>query len=550
MQQMIDSPFGDDNYEDYEQANYKPQKNPLYAGNPLIEALPYIPKKNELYKKMAIYPKVEKTFRELSDEDRFEFIYTNIKLFFKPNLKHLELARKILRMIRAGYVGRNPIYRAHWRGVEKEKAVKVLKIHVETIQTRPPKIKSLAAGFTLLGLSGTGKSESIKMVLQSIFSSQVIIHHEYHGRKLEIQQVIYLYLETPLDGSLKGLFYNFFLSIDLLLGTNFYYEITRNGKATKDQMVVHVIKFCVMLSIGSIFIDEVQRLPMPVHGAKDKNSETEEVFNFITLLDNELGVPVVFVGTYEAYELFSSDLQQSRRACGQGDMFWERMQNDGIWKQFNKKLWEQQFLRQVTQYSDKWGDVFYELTQGIPDFVVKLYMLVQFRAIILRNTEGDPELITETLIRSVAVDSISFSKDILYAIQTNDLRKLITIKDVKLIDIERAYKNALALLYTKGSEKTADGKIADGNSEMDDDKEEESIPVAKKPAKIKPEPETSPPKTTAPPSPKVKKLKESEMPEDDMRRIVWEGKESGLDTLTSLKNAGLIGDITEFQSFL
>lgn len=100
-----------------EMAEYNEQVISDYRGNPLIEALPQIMSKDEFTEAVSYYPPFEDSERLMSAEYRLHCVMRLLK-YFQPMARHLELEQKISRVVRYGYVGRNPLlpdYKARLR---------------------------------------------------------------------------------------------------------------------------------------------------------------------------------------------------------------------------------------------------------------------------------------------------------------------------------------------------------------------------------------------------------------------------------------------------
>lgn len=110
---------------------------------------------------------------------------------------------------------------------------------------------------------------------------------------------------------------------------------------------------------------------------------------------NTIGVPVALIGTNTARTLIEADLAASRRFIGNIPAFVPFVKG-AMWMQFLKELWRYQYLRVYTPM-DGFEDLFLQLTGGIPDLVVKLYLLVQLRLFGKKS-----EVINETVIRQTA----------------------------------------------------------------------------------------------------------------------------------------------------
>lgn len=89
-------------------AEYKDQVIEEYKGNPLIEALPLIYTDGQAFEKMSIKPIYSAHERELSSEIRYQLLF-RLQQFFQPVSRHLDLEKRFSRLIRTGYITRNPL---------------------------------------------------------------------------------------------------------------------------------------------------------------------------------------------------------------------------------------------------------------------------------------------------------------------------------------------------------------------------------------------------------------------------------------------------------
>ena len=141
-------------------------------------------------------------------------LYSKIVSILSAFEKHLDLEQRISRAIRQGYLHRNPMKKEEVMRVhESYKAIKEGKF-IKNYQTEA---KRTAAGFTIIGLSGIGKTTAIERVLS--FYPQIIRHQEYQRRPFQFTQICWMKLDCPFDGSLKGLCILF--RMDRLLGSNY-----------------------------------------------------------------------------------------------------------------------------------------------------------------------------------------------------------------------------------------------------------------------------------------------------------------------------------------
>jgi hypothetical protein len=401
-----------------EQATYLDPIIPNYQGNPLIEALPPILTQDETIERLAFYPEYDKEHRKMPAYLRLHLIQNTLQ-FFAPLPIHFDLEQRFSRMIRLGYQARNPVITGFWGDVQSR---------VQSLGAVRQSPRSTATGFTVVGISGVGKTTSIEAIL-SLYP-QVILHSHYHDRDFSFTQIVWLKLDCPFDGSIKGLCLNFFQAVDDLLGTR-YYNNYASGRKTVDELLPRMALVASLHSIGVLVIDEIQHLSQAKSGGSSK------MLNFFVQLINTIGLPVVLVGTYKAISVLSGEFRQTRRGTGQGDLAWDRMKNDDDWKWFVKCLWGYQYVKKQSRSTQELRDALYEVTQGITDFAIKVYMLTQIRAI----ANGE-EVVTEEGIRLAAKESLRMAYPILQALKNKDIRILASVEDIHPIDIDQYLQDA------------------------------------------------------------------------------------------------------------
>ncbi|MFF3102616.1 AAA family ATPase [Viridibacillus arvi] len=382
----------------FEEAIYKEQAIMEYSGNPLIEALPTILSITEAYEQMLRNLPYDERERQLSEELRYQMLF-RLQGFFQPVTKHLDLERRISRLIRSGYIYRNPV------SVNETKFL------------RGFSMPTSSSSFTLMGFSGIGKSTAVESVL-SLYP-QVILHKHPVNRF----QVVWLKLNCPHDGSLKTLCMDFFLKIDELLGTN-YYKKFGNSRNNIASLVIQMGRIARIHCIGVLIIDEIQHLLT----AKDKGSE--KMMNFFVTLINETGIPILLIGTMRAKSILQQDFRQARRGSGLGDIVWEQMEYDDDWNMIIEEMWKYQWTRNIVRLTDELRKTIYEESQGIVDIAVKLYSLAQSRAI-----ETGNETITPNLIRKVGKEDLRLVQPMLNALKTGLESEISKYEDITPLDL-------------------------------------------------------------------------------------------------------------------
>lgn len=446
-------------------ATYRETKIPSFKGNPLIEALPPLFEKEEVFKRLRIRPAYEEQHRHYSLEERL-LLLGHGRRFFEPMSKHFDLVRRLGSMLRDGYVGRNPLTLGYF-AESREKIEKVAQEIAETPISYDLPL-SFNLGLTMTGISGIGKSCSLERAC-SLYP-QVIQHHSYNNQRFTWTQLVWFKLDCPSDGSVIGLCTSFFRQVDKILGTSYFQRYAVNKRTSLDKMVAYMTTVVSNHSLGVLIIDEIQIL---------KRAKDPRMLDFFVQLDNELGVPIVLVGTPDAENILSGDLRRARRASGQGDMRWGRMQNDVEWRYFLKSLWQYQYVQNPSDLSDELLQTMYYHSQGITDIAVKLYFLAQKYAIVTKE-----ECITRETIHQAVRLGLNLIQPFLSYLRSNNTKKINAYGNLPYQDIEAEFQQAehelTELVKTKSKPKATTTEIKKSQTLGAQEQHEESQGKEKK----------------------------------------------------------------------
>lgn len=397
-------------------AVYKKQLVAEYEGNPLIEALPNINDKVEVIDKISSYPPFDEEEKKLPAHIKLHVIQ-RIFNYFQPLPMHLDLESRISRMIRQGYINRNPLSNEYKRALNYG----YKDIENGTIKNQELFITT-AAGFSLIGVSGMGKTTALNRILNTI--PQVISHSKYKGTPISLTQLTWLKVDCPFDGSLKALSLNFMLAVDNILGTN-YFNRYNTARLSANTLLPIMNQIARNVNIGVLCIDEIQHLSLA------KSGGAEKMLNYFVTLINTIGIPVILVGTPKALVILQSEFRQARRGSGQGDMVWDRLKNDEQWVLLLEGLWDYQWTNEKLELTKELSDLIYEESQGIIDIAIKLFVMSQVRAVSLGK-----KCITATIIKNVAKENLKLVRPMLKALASGDLRNITSFNDIMILDID------------------------------------------------------------------------------------------------------------------
>jgi len=415
----------------FPEAKYKKTGLPEYDENPLIAALPVIMSPIEVAKSLRKRPHFQPEEINLPCHIRTHAINRLTRDFFVPQTNHIIIEQKLSKLIRCSYLNRNPKTATFKRKLNSIRGL----IQNENLTTyMHDDVDSPASSMTIAGISGAGKSTTTNLVLNTY--PRVIYHPDLH-----MLQVPWLKVDCPYDGSLSDFCLSFFIALDRRLNLN-YKQQYASGRPTIAKMMADVADLCLIHAIGLIVIDEFQHMSLAKSGGEKK------MINFLVTLVNVVEVSVVLIGTPKALRLFASEFRQARRASGDGSLVWDRLPKDESWEDFLEELWPYQWLSHKVERNESLTNKLYELTQGVPDIVVKLFCLAQARAVLLASTPED-EIISPELLEQVFEDEFSIVKPLLDALRTGNRKKLEDCNDLIFPKFESSMINAMDKLVSQ-----------------------------------------------------------------------------------------------------
>ncbi|MGH1000455.1 ATP-binding protein [Bacillus cereus] len=400
------------------EAVYLPQQIKEYEGNPFLETLPPIISNENLYKTLVVYPHFNKEEKSHPRELRYHYVM-RLNSFFQPYGRQIALYNLFDRALRQGYLCRNPI--------DKEEKILLRQIYDE-LQKGEISLTNICEtpgeGFMIVGTSGIGKSRSLNRLLSAY--PQVIQHTEYKGRPFIRKQIVYLKIDCPHDGTLKGLVGAFFKKLDIVLGTDYSQQVYNKSNMTVSKLIIAMQSHIVQHGIGVLIVDEIQHLSIA------KNQGEEMMLNFFVTLNNTCKIPIIFIGTPKTEVLYKKALRQIRRMCGQGDLIWmHHKEDDREWQLLLKGLWRYQWNLEYTELTPELSKVMYEYSQGIIAIAVKLFMLVQ-----METMKKKKEVITPNIIKRVSESYLKSLQPVLKAMKTGKKSHMARYEDIVLSTLD------------------------------------------------------------------------------------------------------------------
>ena len=336
--------------------------------NPLISHIDTILEDPDRLEEMISYlPKLDMAAERLKS---VQYRLRRTGLFarmHKPLKRDFEVAALINEMICEGYVDRAPnarFWETHRQKVEN---------FLEAVRRRRPSLTADRC-MGLMGIPGIGKSRLLKLLLGLIYEA---IQHS------DAIQVPVVFVECSSDRKPGSLARKIIRAVLRAAGET--REKLYEGKENED-LLGTAASVCNMHFVGLIVVDDAQNAVS--HAKKPRT----DIVDLLVELSNELGIPILFVGTPKAVRLLGREMRSARKILGPT---WEQFAaDDPDWILLMNTIWEYQWNKTYTPRDNDLRERFYKHTQGVPAFLMRLLHFTERRTILL----GGDERITTTIV--------------------------------------------------------------------------------------------------------------------------------------------------------
>lgn len=395
-----------------------------FKGNPLVEALPPPPENpRESLKRLTQKPVFDESelalpacYRALLPDRLFNFMF--------PTSQHFELQGQIYSQILNGYRGRNPVTVLGQRLLHGN--LKHGQANLEgteasgNFRSRSPVAQMPANISFLTGLSGMGKTTLMRSILNSL-GKPVIRHSSYKGEPFTETQILYIMRNVPDQCSAKAVCKIIGDRADELIGWDLYSKLFSRTTLTRTHYVANLRKIVASHHIGILAIDEAQNISLAKSGGRN------EFLALILNLREELGIPIILVGTYRAAALLKGDASIVRRLVEGGFHELKRptSSKDDDWFALCKTIWRYQWVRNPQDLDEETVNVLFDCSQGVTGIMINLFVSAQTHAI----KEG-AETITPCLIKDVYKERFRPLHPIIDILRENDPIELAKYDDL------------------------------------------------------------------------------------------------------------------------
>ena len=281
------------------------QKADLYLENfsrhnPFVKAIQQLRlTKSELEERLTNRPDVINGFEYASASTKE--IAIDKSLYLTPPYA-IDIYSRLLTLMTMGYLNRHPAESDYDKY-----------IHLSDINEAPApeSLNDSGSSVFVFGCSGAGKTQLFERLLDIMGTSIEHPPSEYTGHR-KLTQLLWVKLDMKLGDSRSAFYRNVIEKIDAVLDTNFATNMPSGD--SKDERFLYMIKVCRMVCLGLFVIDDVQWAMSETNRANEKKVTNQ----FLESLFNQLGVPIVFIGTPESKTLEGLREQTGRRLSHNG----------------------------------------------------------------------------------------------------------------------------------------------------------------------------------------------------------------------------------------
>lgn len=333
-----------------------------------------------------------------------------LKSFMFPTSQHVNILKQIYCQILDGYRNRNPFDPQTQRLLHGGDAGTFNFERVIDSQASRPATISL-----LTGLSGMGKTTLIRSVMGAL-GKPVIQHSNYQGMEFTESQILYLMRNVPDQCTPRILCQKYGDYTDSLLAIKLYSKPFKSYLSRSDY-VKELKKIITNHHVGALILDEFHNLLL---AGKDG---VKELIAMLINFRDELGVPIILVGTYRTSELLDvgGDSSITRRLVEGGFHELKRpgKSSDAEWKALCEIVWKYQWVKDPIDITDGIVKTLYDCSQGITGIMLTLFIAAQMYAI-----DTGLERVDAKLLKKIYQERFKPLHRIINALKSNELEFL------------------------------------------------------------------------------------------------------------------------------
>ncbi len=332
----------------------------------IINALPPMKAGDELISALTVLPEYDKSICDENEAIRLMALSDLYKIYL-PSQMSVEIYSKL--------------YLALLRSLQKKTTKTAIQQknenHKAICKQDYNGILGGADSFTVIGLSGIGKSSAINRAIDQITATGIIETKEPYSRIIPC-----IVVQCPFDSSVKGMLLEILRKVDECLNSK-YYENALRVRATTDMLIGSVSQVA-LNHIGLLVVDEIQNVCNSRHG--------KSLVGMLTQLINNSGISICMVGTPESSVFFEQAMQLARRSLG---LQYNVMEYNAYFRDFCHTLFSYRYVKYDTTLNEAIIAWLYEHSAGIISVVVSLVHDAQEIAILSRKETLNLETLNE-----------------------------------------------------------------------------------------------------------------------------------------------------------
>lgn len=379
-------------------AGYQDEPAPRHAKNLFVRALPALPSDDELRAALTNRPPIDALARTYPAERRLLELATVDQVLIALD-RHVDFLRAVMLNKIQGYEPRGPNTPediAHLRELYAQAGIPNLFSDADLVDP------TTELSFGLLGASGSGKSFTMKSIVK-LFPRAI-----YH-KDINRWQIPFLRIEMVFDGkSPHTLASELFEAMDYAIpGAKHFETYVIKCRLNSETRLAIALRLARQYGVGCIIVDESQRRPGTTaddavdRKAREARSRAEPhkqkpLLSLLVTASNKGSIPLCISGTLEGIDLLSGGYSKTRRVMGHGSNIWgplnptfnlDEKRKMGEFEHYMAGLFEYQWVKTPLQLDKGVLVHFWNLTQGIPDNITKLFHAAQKLAIVSGGTE-------------------------------------------------------------------------------------------------------------------------------------------------------------------